>query len=479
MKGIGKRAVTAACGLLLAAASACGNGLQVTNVTVSKRDDTTAYVKFDIAWQHSWRFTNINHDAAWVFFKVQPEGATGWQHVTLEGSGTQPADYSAGSGTAIDLTVPADRTGLFVRRAAQGSGTLAATGVQAVWNIASNGLAKSSRVRMQAMAVEMVYAAEGSFAAGSGGSESGAFTLTTISTPDASAAPSGTGALGGQAGGYPAGQTAPNALWPNGYRAFYCMKTEVTEGQWVDFFNTLTDAQKATRDITTGGKNSDGVVNRNTVAWSSGDATSAARDRACSYLAWVDCAAFADWAALRPMTELEFEKVCRGPQPPLANEYVWGNTTIGPTAALANDGTGSDTATGGNCNYASSTPKGPFRAGIFATASSSRAAAGASYWGVLDLGGSLWEKAITIGNATGRAFTGAHGDGELDAAGNANVTAWPGIDAAGNGFRGGGFNHDANPVRTSDRLGGAVTYAPRCVDYGFRAVRTAPDGVMP
>jgi hypothetical protein len=35
---------------------------------------------------------------------------------------------------------------------------------------------------MQAMAVEMVYVAAGDFAAGSGGTETSAFTLTTIST---------------------------------------------------------------------------------------------------------------------------------------------------------------------------------------------------------------------------------------------------------------------------------------------------------
>jgi formylglycine-generating enzyme required for sulfatase activity len=473
----------ALCGTLFAAGLACANNLQVTNVMVSQRDETTAYVTFDIAWQNAWRFTNINHDAAWVFFKVRQEATTDWRHMILKGSGINPPGYSNGVGTAVDLIVPDDRVGLFVRRVEEGAGTLAVTNVMAVWDLAALGLTQASRVHVRAQAVEMVFVAEGAFAAGSGGSEKNAFTLTTICTNDVSVAPSGSGALGGAAGGYPTGQTAPNLSWPNGYGAFYCMKYEVSEGQWVDFFNLLTDAQKVNHDITGkhgyGGKNSDGVVSRNTVAWTSGDATTLARDQACSYLAWWDGVAIADWSGLRPMTELEFEKACRGTLPPVANEYVWGTTSISATTSIVNDWTGAATAVGGNCNYKPCAPHGPFRVGIYATATSSREEAGASYWGILDFGGSLWERPVTIGHATGRAFTGEHGDGELTSSGQANVAGWPGGDSVGAGFRAGAYLYDAHWTRTSDRENAAAVYAPRCPDYGFRAVRTAPAGVTP
>ena len=109
----------------------------------------------------------------------------------------------------------------------------------------------------------------------------------------------------------------------------------------------------------------------------------------------------------------------------------------------------------------------------------SREAPGASSWGILDLGGSLWERPVTIVHATGRAFTAAHGNGELSAAGYADVAGWPGADSDGAGFRAGSFMHKAEWTRTSDRENAATKYAARCIDYGARAVRSAPDGVTP
>lgn len=41
-------------------------------------------------------------------------------------------------------------------------------------------------------------------------------------------------------------------------------------------------------------------------------------------LSWMDGAVLADWAALRPFTELEFEKAARGPVVPVADEFAWG-----------------------------------------------------------------------------------------------------------------------------------------------------------
>ena len=170
-----KRVVTLF-GLLLAASVACANNLQVANVAVSKRDGTTAFVTFDIAWQNAWRYTNVNHDAAWVVFKVRQENGTEWQHVKLAYTGVNPSAYSNGVGTAVDLIVPSDGAGLFVRRASEGFGALAVTNVRAVWQIPAGTLVKSGKIVMRALAMEMVYVAEGAFQVGSGGTETGSLT---------------------------------------------------------------------------------------------------------------------------------------------------------------------------------------------------------------------------------------------------------------------------------------------------------------
>ncbi|MBK8575034.1 MAG: hypothetical protein IPN90_04900 [Elusimicrobia bacterium] len=81
-------------GLILGAVGVLANNLAVTNVTLVSRDSTTTYIEFDIAWSNSWRYTNINHDAAWVFFKMQEESTTTWTHVMLESAGINPAGTS-------------------------------------------------------------------------------------------------------------------------------------------------------------------------------------------------------------------------------------------------------------------------------------------------------------------------------------------------------------------------------------------------
>jgi formylglycine-generating enzyme required for sulfatase activity len=271
------------------------------------------------------------------------------------------------------------------------------------------------------------------------------------------------------------------------------MKYEITDGQWVDLFNTLTASQKTTRDITSStGKNSDSVVSRNTVAWTSGDATTTRRDRACNYLSWADVCALADWAGLRPMTELEFEKACRGPLTPVANEYAWGAATIMADASRTISGTenGTETITSatssGGCNYGNrahtggDAGSGPLRAGIFAVNGATRAAAGASYWGIMDLSGSVWERPVTVGHATGRLFDGLHGNGALTAAGEADVSTWPAPSTAtGAGFRGGNWISASVGARASDRFYAADVYAGRTYDNGGRGVRSAPSGVGP
>jgi hypothetical protein len=193
------------------------------------------------------------------------------------------------------------------------------------------------------------------------------------------------------------------------------------------------------------------------------------------------------------MTELEFEKACRGPNTAVANEHAWGNTTITAAATISGTDNGTETLTTANANAACSntsftggdTGYGPLRCGIFATSTSTRTTAGAGYYGNMELSGGLWEKTVSIGNPTGRTYTGAHGDGILTTTasyqGNATNTGWPGIDgttargvtgATGAGERGGDFSNAPTYSRVSQRYQAAYTDTSRGAASGIRCART-------
>ena len=283
------------------------------------------------------------------------------------------------------------------------------------------------------------------------------------------------------------------------------MKYELTEGQWVEFINGLPSAAaRANHDLTDSShKNTDTVTARNNISCSGTPLTcSTSRPyRPVSYLTWMDLAAFLDWAALRPMTELEFEKMARGPQLPVSGEYAWGDATnlvaVAAISGIDEDGTEEVTTSGANASYNNVTlsggdavnggghTQGPLRNGIFATTFSDRISSGGGYYGVMELSGNLKERVVTIGNATGRAFTGSHGDGVLTTTtgfeGMATNVDWPGIDgqvergvtgAAGSGFRGGSWADSSSLIRVSDRSEAAKADASSASTYGGRGVRT-------
>ncbi|MFZ4547180.1 MAG: formylglycine-generating enzyme family protein [Bacteroidales bacterium] len=458
---------------LLICGSLTANNIQVSNTKLTRQNTTNDYtlVQFDLTWENSWRTSSApnNWDAAWVFVKYRV-GSGDWQHATLNSTG-----HSVGSGTGTTITPASDGTGAFIYRSANGTGTFSITGAQLRWNYGTNGVADDATVEVKVFAIEMVYVPQGAFAAGSGGSESSAFTLTTINTANATTAPAGTGSLGGQAGGYPTGQTAPdNASWPNGYRAFYCMKYEISQQQYVDFLNTLTTTQAANLYSSSSTDYRYGITDAVGVYSTTNPYV------ACNFLSWMDGAAYMDWSGLRPMTELEFEKACRGTVAPVANEYAWGNTTATAANNITNGGAANETTntSGANAVFGYQTNvQGPMRVGVFAKSATTRAESGASYYGIMELSGNLWERPVTVSNATGRAFTGVHGNGVLSANGHANETAWPGLTsgevtgATGSGLRGGYWFNVATLMRASDRNGAAITYTNRYYGNGFRGVR--------
>ena len=210
---------------------------------------------------------------------------------------------------------------------------------------------------------------------------------------------------------------------------------------------------------------------------------------ACNYLSWMDLCAYADWASLRPMTELEFEKSCRGPKAVVAGEYAWGTTGITASASgPTNSGTSNETATNSaNCLYSGGV-QGPIRSGFASTASSTtRESAGASYYGIMDLSGNLWERPVSVMSsqtvATLSIFTGLNGDGNLSTNGYANVNYWPGnagtngangevTSTSGSGARGGTWHYDYGYAGASGRYFASYPGVGRYYDFGGRFART-------
>ncbi len=484
--------------VILQAGIGTAANIGVTNVTlVAGAPAGQTYVQCDISWDASWRAlwvesgTWTNWDAAWVFVKYREQGGTSWSHATLS---TNDSDHSSPAGSTIDVGVTGTNgMGVFLYRSAEGAGSWTNTGVELRWRYSDDGVADTAQVDVCVHAIEMVYVPEGAYDLGDGNgslesacafhvsdnTKVGQIGTTLIqnikvdanSYDDTQIEGSGIGIDGDGGLDTDNDGSVDNADFPTGYRAFYCMKYEISQGQYADFLNQLNVTYAETRAYT-------GGANRHTISGSHPNYSASAPDRACNWISWADGAAYGDWAGLRPMTELEFEKACRGPLAAVNREYPWGNTTIDDIAGFTGtDGSGTETASSAsdNANYNNNGILGPIRCGIFATASSDRITAGSTYWGIMEMSGNVWERSVTVGNETGRGYTGLHGDGELSD-GDANVANWPVTDAVGAGCRGGGWTSASGQLRASDRDNAAYTKSDRSIIHGWRGVRTAPSG---
>ncbi|MBU3744703.1 MAG: hypothetical protein FGM61_09205, partial [Sediminibacterium sp.] len=460
--------------------SAQANDIAVSQISLSNRNKAGGYVlvNFTVGWENSFRISSgaANYDAAWVFIKYKVGDNGEWKPATINNGG-----HSFPSGCSA--TQP-DNTGLFVYRSSNGTGSISFSGIQLRWNYGTDGVGDDDKVYVKVFAVEMVYIPQGSFQVGSGGQNLGeyrqandvsssgtstTFTITstapTLQGNNTSSSDANLSARNGDA--FDLGTTTNTASlatgYPTGYGDFYCMKYEISQGQYRDFLNTLTYTQQAARTenppnsslgtgaLSTAGADRNGIeisspgVNATTPAvygcdLNGNNTANEASDGewvACNYLSWEDVIAYLDWAGLRPITELEYEKACRGDQSPVPDEYAWGNTTATFLAAINNNGQTSESSGTTNANANNGSFSGPHRVGMFATSGSSRAQSGSSYYGVMDLSGNLWEQVISIGSTGGRSFTGATGNGSLASNGFHNVSNWP--DYNGGGKRGGGW----------------------------------------
>jgi len=494
-------------------------------------------ITFDLAWDRSWRaaweVTARQHggtgtlkleswDAAWVFAKFRKPGAEGYSHATLS---TNAADHAVPAGAKLDVGASDDGKrgiGVFVYRSTAGSGANDLKGVTLRWRHKADGVGEPGAADVKVFAIQTICVSQCAFWVGDG---------TTKSTPGQF--PVGDTNLKGQHHGYVhlvtgqfsagdrtepfrieseraltlGGQSRKNlgnreglgmlrpddftsfvtrtlpARFPKGYAAFYCMKHEITRGEYAAFLNTLSFEQQGRLTAKGNPKCKGPDAPAGTLVYSPDDTQGikiAAAGKspsepavygtdvphlACNYLTWTEGLQYANWAGLRAMTELEYEKACRGPLKPVPNEYAWGTDRI----------------------VDANSP----------TSGSGRITAGASYWGIMGLSQDPGERTVTVGNRFGRRFAGTHGDGTLAPPARAEELrdtqppGWHGLSIVGIGHRGGaryggGIISKMDQVyenlrlRTSDRFRAtcehpSLLFHPRqqYSSSGFRFVRTA------
>jgi formylglycine-generating enzyme required for sulfatase activity len=522
--------------LLLFYIEALPNNLHIENVirTAQNIYDNNIMIDFDVSWENSWRTENLNNDgvnnwdAIWVFVKYQKENDGKWYHASLS---TEQSNFSSGEGTEMSVEPRSDGKGVFIYIKNNGSGTVETTNIQVCWEYGRDGISDNidgniSEIRV--FGIEMVYIPEGNFYVGDG-SSIGSYRQVSSNTPvqitsepiilrcnntdndDEQLENDGILVDGDNGIDKDGNEAVDNPYYPTGYKSIYCMKYEITQEQYVAFLNTLTRDQQNTRtgtDISGTNiinryvmSNTEEIMYRNGIRCNEtlenttepvnfycdlngngiGNENNDGQNIACDYISWGDGCEYSDWAGLRPMSSLEFEKICRGPLEPVADEKAWGTEDVNEEAYfLENMGTSEEgiennySLTEGNCIHGGSTSqiRGPYKVGIFAgnTNNTGRKSSGATYYGVMEMSGNVYERLVSMGNITGRSFTGANGDGNISNDGDANVGDWPNENAEGSGFRGGFHTGISSHTRVSNRGSDAEASTLRFYTMGFRCV---------
>ncbi|PKP37427.1 MAG: hypothetical protein CVT98_06100 [Bacteroidetes bacterium HGW-Bacteroidetes-15] len=432
------------------------NNLKLSNGSVNESS-----IVFDISWENSWNriLEGGNYDAIWIFAKGKaPSGL--WEHIHLSSS-----PYNHSTDELLTIETVDDEKGIFIFPSINGTQNIPPTSVS-ISTI--DNLSNYSEIRVYG--IEMVGIPEGEFYFGDGASISaiGNNEGNPLLISSEQAIPSSNLSIIN-----PNSQFEPQPLptsipieYPKGFSFFYVMKYEISQVQYVDFLNTLTYYQQVNRTSSPPSSATgtfaminpnqpdslyrNGIVielpgipdnnpavyamdsNANSVFFDDNDGL----HRAANFMNWADLSAYLDWAALRPITEMEYEKACRGTSnQPVAGEFAWGTNLITNANSPVNDGTlfeavseipssGSGLANHGNFVFTEGWGlRGVLRTGFAAKENSTRLEAGASYYGVMELSGNVWEQTIMIA-ADGEKFTGNFGDGQLAENGDANQPSW-------------------------------------------------------
>ncbi len=534
------------------------NNVQINNVSLTGQNTTDGYtfVQFDLSWENSYHINDgIQEfwDAVWIFIKYKVGDSDKWEHATLSATG----HLVTGEAT---LELPADRLGAFIYITAVTNQPVNNNwqGIALRWDYRLDGVSDNALVDVKVFGIEMVYVPTGEFWIGDDTYNSSFHTanspvvrntyekypyrilsenaLTLGGTDSMSIGTNNNWAMNCPCAGDDFSTSVEKQLpsdFPKGFQAFYCMKYEITQAQYVEFLNTLNRTQQQAN--TNSDVSQDNVADtwvmlgyggtseyppfRNAITCPpSGNGTSdpilfstSLEEIPCNMLSWEMGLAYSDWAGLRPMTELEYEKACRGIFEPVSNEIATGrfpSTFRNWQILFGTEGEENETiqnipynsfqpagyinhfskSTNMTPNSTDSNPRlkvhGPLRSGILAASNFditdnftendevTRDRAGATMYGIMEMTGNLCEPTIFVGNEVHRLFSGNNGDGEVDSNGLADAVNWPHTNPF---YRGGSWGHGSltgiRAVGVSDRVNSIYGGIIRQYN-GWRCVRS-------
>ncbi len=512
--------------ILFALAFSCLH-LKANNVSVSNVSyDGNTTITFDLSWENSWRTSSTqpyNYDGVWVFVKVRQcekkymdnPNEKIYYHAWLDPTSTNHTVPDDDGGTLIDHYVDTTNIGgddrgigvfIYLGEDVDSATNVSISSIQLEWAKAAQGTAMSeidgsADYDVNVYAIEMVNVPEGAFYVGDRNTahtdfhdSAGADEPFLINSEDAIY---GSGTNYDELSYADDGEDDIAATFPKGYQAFWIMKYEITQYQYAEFLNTLsaTQAQQRTNeDLETITEASYVMCNRtfsqgllyrqgiilnpqgdhrtdkfycNLDADNNYNESNDGLGLACNYLSVRDVMAYLDWAGLRPMTEFEYEKSCRGTKYPVQGEYAWGSVSLTGLGGIVSGGTPSERAinseSDGSANWDDGVFEsgGPMRVGFAATANTNRVQAGCSYYGIMDLSGNVEEPYIGVyydpGTDAGYSseFNGQNGDGMLASDGQHDVTHWPQASGTNDHNRfiskGGHWNDNNDDLRVSRR----------------------------
>lgn len=214
--------------------------------------ETTLYKEGDqwfsilhLKWENSWK-NEVNHDAAWIFFKIRDGGGNQFNHVKVAAKDHTVVD----SNTPISIQVTSDRLGLFVQPNVAYRSNIEATVKVSFEASEFRNIRRIYNAEFNSFGIEMVYIPEGPVSLGD--PDPGALDFGALYKSDKNGKMKGQFLIDSenqqikigpgdnelyyqvqnQYQGDQQGELGPE--FPKGYAAFYIMKYEPTEGQYLE-----------------------------------------------------------------------------------------------------------------------------------------------------------------------------------------------------------------------------------------------------